>query len=77
MQSKFQRQTLINAAQTNQLEVENFIDDVIEIREDDTFKYLLLTVGGLLMIVSCLMLTNTWVTRKHVNANLDDQVVLQ
>ena len=40
---------------------------------DDTFKILLLVVGVLLLIVSGLLLANTWVTRKHVNANEEDQ----
>ena len=40
--------------------------------EDDTFKYLLLVVSGLLIIVSCLMLANTWVTRKHSDMNIED-----
>ena len=57
--------------------METFKEPVIEVASDDTFKYLLLTVSGLLIIVSCLMLAKTWVTRKHMNQGLDDREALR
>ena len=59
------------------MDVEVFKEPEIEVASDDTFKYLLLTVSGLLIIVSCLMLANTWVTRKHMNQATDDREALR
>ena len=75
--SKFQRRTLAEQAETTPLDIETFKEPEIEVANDDTFKYLLLTVSGLLIIVSCLMLANTWVTRKHMNQTTDDREVLR
>ena len=60
------------ATQANPLQTESFIEEIVEVKEDDTFKYLLLTVGGLLVVVSILMLANTYVTRKHLGQTHDD-----
>lgn len=60
------------ATQANPLQTESFIEEVIEVKEDDTFKYLLLTVSALLVVVSILMLANTYVTRKHLGQTYDD-----
>ena len=75
--SKFQRSTLAEQAQITPMDVEIFKEPEIEVASDDTFKYLLLTVSGLLIIVSCLMLANTWVTRKHMNQATDDRETLR
>ena len=60
------------ATQANPLQTESFIEEIIEVKEDDTFKYLLLTVSALLVVVSILMLANTYVTRKHLGQTYDD-----
>ena len=66
------RRNLMISTQANPLHTESFIEEIVEVKEDDTFKYLLLTVGGLLVVVSILMLANTYVTRKHLGQTHDD-----
>ena len=56
----------------NPLKAETFIEEIVVAEQDDTFKYLLLTVSALLVVVSILMLANTYVTRKHLGQTNDD-----
>ena len=50
------------------------MEPVVESSDDSmTFKILLLVVGVLLIIVAALLMANSWVTRKHLRANLIDR----
>ena len=72
VQSKYQRGVLISKTSERPLTSEVHVEPVVEVAGDDTFMILLLTVGCLLIVVSGLMLANTWVTRKHLNMNIND-----
>ena len=53
---------------------ELFAEPVAETDDDSiTFKILLLVVGILLIIVAVLLIANTWVTKKHLQANIIDR----
>ena len=72
--SKEQRHGLISLA-VQEKQTEELFDIPVTDSDDSsmTFKILLLIVGVLLIIVAGLLIANTWVTRKHLRANLYDR----
>ena len=72
--SKEQRIGLISLHVQETPTDELFVEPVPETDDDSiTFKILLLVVGILLIIVALLLIANTWVTRKHLQANILDR----
>ena len=67
---------MLNLSRQNPLTEEVFVEPIDEVDEDNTFQILLLTVGCLLIVVSGLVLANTWVTRKQLAQNTDDHDAL-
>ena len=72
--SKEQRHGIISLNIQEKPTIEVFYEPLPEAGDgSDTFKILLLVVGILLIIVAMLLMANSWVTRKHLRANLIDR----